>query len=106
MDFDQAIVFGLNFLLQLVDDMTHNAELSAQFRDLVLRLDEVLRVQVPVCTHLLVQLLFLSEPIFRILNALLEILDCELAHLELLLELRILLFCFCLSAAVLLALLL
>lgn len=105
MDFNKAVVLRLDFLLQLVDDMAHDAELSTQLRDLVLRLDEVLRVQVPICSHLLVQLLLLPKSVFCVLNTLLEVLDGEFAHLEFLLELRILLLSLRLSAAVLLALL-
>ena len=85
--------------------MAHNSELSAQFRNFVLCFYQILRVQVSICTHLLVQLLLLAQSVFGILDTLLQILNRKLAHLELLLKLCVLLPSFGFATTVLFALL-
>mmetsp|Transcript_87544 Transcript_87544/g.261119 ORF Transcript_87544/g.261119 Transcript_87544/m.261119 type:complete len:241 (-) Transcript_87544:846-1568(-) len=50
-----------DLLLQLLDLVVHDFELPLHFRDLVLRLHQVLGVQIPVGSDLLIELLLLGE---------------------------------------------
>ena len=57
----QVRVLGLDLLLQLVDLPRHDFELALHLCDLVLRLDQILGIQVAVGAHRLIQVLLLLE---------------------------------------------
>lgn len=46
----------------------HDLELALHFLNFILGLDEVLAVQIPVCTHRLVQILLLLQPCLSLYN--------------------------------------
>jgi len=58
---DEGLVLGVDLLLELLDLVVHDLELALHLRDLVLRFDQALRVEVAVRAHRLVEVLLLSE---------------------------------------------
>ena len=79
----QRVVLGLDLLLELLDLTRHHLEPPLHLGDLVLRLDQVLRVQVAVGAHRLVQALLLLHLRVAVGDPFLELDDAEFAHLHL-----------------------
>lgn len=72
---------GGDVLLELFDLVVHDLELPFHLRDLVLRLYEVLAVQVAVAPHALVELLLLLELHLPVADLLAELVDTHLPEL-------------------------
>jgi hypothetical protein len=62
----QSLILSLDLILQLSDLMRSNLELSLELSDLVLRLNQVLAVEVTVTTHGLIQVLLLFKLSFEL----------------------------------------
>eukprot|EP00964_Phaeocystis_antarctica_P122436 scaffold86114_cov74-Phaeocystis_antarctica.AAC.1 len=103
---DEALVLLADLVLELLDLLVHDLEAPLHLGNLVLRLDEVLRVEVAVGAHRLVQRLLLLQFRLAVGDALLQLDDRELADLDLLERLRVLRARLARLGAVLLALLL
>ena len=87
---DEALVLLADLVLELLDLLVHDLEAPLHLGDLVLRLDEVLRVEVTVGAHCLVQRLLLLELGLAVGDPLLQLDDRELPYLDFLECLRVL----------------
>ena len=76
-------VLGINLILQLGDLMGCDLELSLELSDLVLSLDQVLRVEISVRSYSLIQVLLLLELTFELNILFLELTDKILLQLDL-----------------------
>ena len=85
----QRVVLGLDLLLELLDLTRHHLEPPLHLGDLVLRLDQVLRVEVAVGAHGLVQVLLLLEARLTLGNLLLQLQHRNLALLDRVERLRV-----------------
>eukprot|EP01137_Pigoraptor_chileana_P008978 Opistho-2@56554 len=77
-------LLGRYLLLQLVDLVVHDLELALHLSDFVLRLDQILAVEVAIRSHGLVEILLLLELRLGLGNFLLVVKDHHLANLDLL----------------------
>mmetsp|Transcript_148054 Transcript_148054/g.258764 ORF Transcript_148054/g.258764 Transcript_148054/m.258764 type:complete len:445 (+) Transcript_148054:213-1547(+) len=80
----QGLLLGRDFLLQLVNLVVHDFELPLHLIDLIMGLDQVLRVQVPIRPHGLVQVLLLLQLGLTLADLLLQVGDGHGADLHLL----------------------
>eukprot|EP00906_Rhabdomonas_costata_P030247 RCo042734 len=80
----QGLLLDRDLLLELVDLVVHDLELSLHLIDLVAGLDEILGVQVAVRAHGLVEGLLLLQLCLALCDLLLQVRDCHGADLHLL----------------------
>jgi hypothetical protein len=80
---DDVVLLGAELLLKLVDVVLHDLLLLFELVDLLVRLQYILRVQIPVASHSLVQVLLLLKLRLRLNVLLLQLTDQTVAELHL-----------------------